>query len=314
VIATVTLNPSLDLTVSVDRLVVDDVIRMKGIRKDPGGKGINVSRVVNTLGGATIAYGFIGGHEGGALSVLLAEEGILTSFIAIEGDTRINIIISEMETGTQTRINAEGPRVKVEDLDRLRSRLWKMGGLYCAAQFMVFAGSIPPGLPRTTYRDLMEEARERGIKPVLDTDGEALKQGVKAKPYMIKPNTYELERLVGRELRNAGDQEIVEAAREVLDMGVEVVAVTRGKKNAVLVTQNKVYLGIPPKVKTVSAVGAGDSFVAAFLLAVLQGKGFAEAFRWGLAAGSATAMTPGTELLNLEDFHRLLPEAVVEEV
>ena len=162
-IATVTLNPSLDLTVAVDRLVVDDVIRMKDIRKDPGGKGINVSRVVNTLGGATIAYGFIGGHEGGALSVLLAEEGILTSFIAIEGDTRINVIISERETGTQTRINAEGPRVKVEDLDRLRSRLWKMGGLYCAAQFMVFAGSIPPGLPKTTYRDLIEEARERGI-------------------------------------------------------------------------------------------------------------------------------------------------------
>ncbi len=313
-IATVTLNPSLDLTVAVDRLVVDDVIRMKEIRKDPGGKGINVSRVVNTLGGATIAYGFIGGHEGGALSVLLAEEGILTSFIAIEGDTRINVIISERETGTQTRINAEGPRVKVEDLDRLRSRLWKMGGLYCAAQFMVFAGSIPPGLPRTTYRDLIEEARERGIKPVLDTDGEALKQGVKAKPYMIKPNTYELERLVGRELRNAGDQEIIQAAREVQATGVEVVAVTRGKRRAVLVTPERVYLGTPPQVKTVSAVGAGDSFLAAFLLAILQGKGFGEAFKWGLAAGSATAMTPGTELLRVEDFQSLLEEARVEEV
>ncbi len=313
-IATVTLNPSLDLTVSVDKLVVDDVIRMKGMRKDPGGKGINVSRVVNTLGGATIAYGFIGGHEGGALSVLLAEEGILTSFIAIEGDTRINVIISELETGTQTRINADGPRVKVEDLDRLRTRLWKMGGLYCAAQFMVFAGSIPPGLTRTVYRDLIEEARDRGIRPVLDTDGEALKHGVKAGPYMIKPNTYELERLVGRELRNAGDEEIIKAAREVVDMGVEVVAVTRGKKNAVLVAGGKVYLGIPPEVKTVSAVGAGDSFLAAFLLALLQGKGFEEAFRWGLAAGSATAMTPGTELLRADDFQRLLAEAVVKEV
>ncbi len=313
-IATVTLNPSLDFTVAVDRLVVDDVIRMKGIRKDPGGKGINVSRVINTLGGATIAYGFIGGHEGGALSVLLAEEGILTSFIAIEGDTRINVIISEGETGTQTRINAEGPRVRVEDLDRLRSRLWKMGGLYCAAQFMVFAGSIPPGLPKTTYRDLIEEARERGIKPVLDTDGDALKHGVKAKPYMIKPNSYELERLVGRELKDAGDQEIIQAAREVQAMGVEVVAVTRGKKSAVLVTPERVYVGIPPQVKTVSAVGAGDSFLAAFLLAILQGKGFGEAFRWGLAAGSATAMTPGTELLKVEDFQRLMEEAVVEEV
>ncbi len=313
-IATVTLNPSLDLTLTVDRLVVDDVIRMRGMRKDPGGKGINVSRVVNTLGGATIAYGFIGGHEGGALSVLLAEEGILTSFVAIDGDTRINVIVSERESGTQTRINAEGPRVKVEDLDKLRERLWKMGGVYCAARFMVFAGSIPPGLPRTTYRDLIEDAQERGIKAVLDADGDALKQGVKAKPFMVKPNTYELERLVGRELKGAGENEVIQAAKEVHELGVEVVAVTRGKGRAVLVTNNKIYMGTPPTIRLVNSVGSGDSFIAAFLLALLHGEGFEEAFRWGLAAGAATAMTPGTELLRVEDFNRLLHEAVVEEV
>jgi len=313
-IATVTLNPSLDLTVTVDRLVVDDVIRMRSMRKDPGGKGINVSRVVNTLGGATIAYGFIGGHEGGVLSVLLAEEGILTSFVAVEGDTRINVIVSERESGTQTRINAEGPRVKVEDLEKLKERLWKMGGTYCAARFMVFAGSIPPGLPKTAYRDLIEDAQDRGIKAVLDTDGDALKYGVRAKPFMVKPNTYELERLVGRDLRNAGDQEIIQAAREVRDMGVEVVAVTRGGGRAVLVTGDRVLLGTPPSVKVVNSVGSGDSFIAAFLLALLHGKGFEEAFQWGLAAGAATAITPGTELLKKEDFYRLIPEAKVEEV
>ena len=313
-IATVTLNPSLDLTVTVDRLVVDDVIRMRSMRKDPGGKGINVSRVVNTLGGATIAYGFIGGHEGGVLSVLLAEEGILTSFVAVEGDTRINVIVSERESGTQTRINAEGPRVKVEDLEKLKERLWKMGGVYCAARFMVFAGSIPPGLPKTAYRDLIEDAQDRGIKAVLDTDGDALKYGVRAKPFMVKPNTYELERLVGRDLRNAGDQEIIQAAKEVRDMGVEVVAVTRGGGRAVLVTGDRVLLGTPPSVKVINSVGSGDSFIAAFLLALLHGKGFEEAFQWGLAAGAATAITPGTELLKKEDFYRLIPEAKVEEV
>ena len=313
-IATVTLNPSLDLTLVVDRLQVDDVIRMRDIRKDPGGKGINVSRVVNTLEGATIAYGFIGGHEGGALSVLLAEEGILTSFVAIEGDTRINVIVSEKESGAQTRINAEGPRVRVEDLDRLRERLWKMGGVYCAARFMVFAGSIPPGLPKTTYRDLIEEAQDRGIKAVLDTDDEALKQGLKAKPFMMKPNTYELERLVGKDLKNAKDKDVVKAAQEVHEMGVEVVAVTRGGGKAVLVAGDKVLLGTPPAVKVVNSVGSGDSFIAAFLLALLQGKGFKTAFQWGLTAGAATAMTPGTELLNKEDFYHLVKDAKVEEV
>lgn len=313
-IATVTLNPSLDLTIEVERLRVDDVIRMRSIEKDPGGKGINVSRVVNTLGGPTVAYGFIGGHEGGELSVLLAEEGILTSFIAVEGSTRINVIISESSTGSQTRINAEGPRVELEDLDRLRKRLWKMGGLYCAAHFMVFAGSIPPGLSKTTYRDLIEEAGEKGIRTVLDTDGSALKYGIRAKPYMIKPNTYELERLVGRELEGAGDEEVIRAALEVCDMGISTVAVTRGSKNAILVAEGKVLVGSPPSVKVVSTVGSGDSFVAAYLLAVLQGKGVAEAFRHGLAAGSATAMTPGTRLLKRGDFESLLDKVVVKEV
>jgi len=313
-IATVTLNPSLDLTLTVDRLVVDDVIRMRNMRKDPGGKGINVSRVVNTLGGATIAYGFIGGHEGGALSVLLAEEGILNSFVAIDGDTRINVIVSDRESGTQTRINAEGPRVKVENLEKLKERLWKMGGAYCAARFMVFAGSIPPGLPKTVYRDLIEDTQDRGIKAVLDTDGDALKYGVRAKPFMVKPNTYELERLVGRDLKGAGDQEIIKAAKEVRDMGVEVVTVTRGGGRAVLVTGDRVLLGTPPSVKVINSVGSGDSFIAAFLLALLHGKGFEEAFQWGLAAGAAAAITPGTELLRKEDFYRLVPDAKVEEV
>ncbi len=313
-IATVTLNPSLDLTLVVDRLVVDDVIRMQDMRKDPGGKGINVSRVVNTLRGATIAYGFIGGHEGGALSVLLAEEGILTSFVAIGGDTRINIIVSERESGTQTRVNAEGPRVKVEDLEKLKERLWKMGGVYCATRFMVFAGSIPPGLPKTTYRDLVEDAQDKGIKAVLDTDGDALKYGVRARPFMLKPNTHELGRLVGRDLKGAGDQEVIQAAGEVRDMGVEVVAVTRGGGRAVLVAGDKVFLGTPPSIKVVNSVGSGDSFIAAFLLARLHGKGFEEAFQWALAAGAATAITPGTELLNREDFCRLIPDAKVEEV
>jgi len=313
-IATVTLNPSLDLTIEVESLVVDDVIRMKNIRKDPGGKGINVSRVINTLGGPTVAYGFIGGHEGGELSVLLAEEGILTSFIAVEGNTRINVIISEASTGSQTRINAEGPKVELGDLDRLRERLWKVGGVYSAIQFMVFAGSLPPGLSKTTYRDLVEEAAERGIKAVLDTDGDALKYGVRAKPYMIKPNTYELERLVGRSLSNASDKEIIEAALEVYKSGVEVVAVTRGGKNAVLVASGKVFVGIPPQVKVVSAVGSGDAFLGAYLLALLRGKDTKEAFSWGLAAGSAAAMTPGTRLLKKEDFKSLLNEVVVKEV
>lgn len=201
-IATVTLNPSLDLNLEVDELKIDDVTRIKNSKLDPGGKGINVSRVVNILGGPTVAYGFIAGREGGQLSLFLAEEGILNSFVALkEGNTRVNVIITERKTGRQTRINAIGPRAEVEDLEALKERITRLGGGICAVSFMVFAGSIPPGLPPTTYRYLIEEVQELGIKAVLDTDGDPLKYGIKAKPYMIKPNTYELERLVGRKLK-----------------------------------------------------------------------------------------------------------------
>ncbi len=306
-IATVTLNPSLDLNLEVDELRIDDVTRIKNSKLDPGGKGINVSRVVNILGGPTVAYGFIAGREGGQLSLFLAEEGILNSFVALkEGNTRVNVIITERGTGRQTRINAIGPRAEVEDLEALKDRITRLGGGICSVSFMVFAGSIPPGLPQTTYRYLIEEVQELGIKAVLDTDGEALKYGVRAKPFMIKPNTYELQRLVGREMKTEDD--VLEAARQLVDTGIEIVAVTRGGKRAFLVSKEFVYYVDPPKIEVVSAVGSGDSFLGAFLLALYKGLGYEEAFRWGVAAGAATAMVPGTGLMRREDFERLLGE------
>ncbi len=309
-IATVTLNPSLDLNLEVDELKIDDVTRIKNTKLDPGGKGINVSRVVNILGGPTVAYGFIAGREGGQLSLFLAEEGILNSFVALkEGNTRVNVIITERKTGRQTRINAMGPRAEVEDLEMLKDRITRLGGGICAVSFMVFAGSVPPGLPKTTYRYLIEEVQQLGIKAVLDADGELLRYGVKAQPFMVKPNTYELQRLVGRELKD--EEDVLEAAREVVDMGVEIVAVTRGGKRAFLVSKEFVYYCDPPEIEVVSAVGSGDSFIGAFLLALYRGKGYEEAFKWGIAAGAATAMVPGTGLMRKEDFEKLLERVEV---
>ncbi len=311
-IATVTLNPALDLNIEVDELKIDDVCRMKSSFLHPGGKGINVSRVINILGGATVAYGFIAGREGGQLSLFLAEEGILNSFIALNtGSTRVNVIITERATGRQTRISAVGPRAEVEDLEKLKDRITRLGGGVCSVSFMVFAGSIPPGLPPTTYRYLIEEVQEIGIKAVLDTDGAPLKYGVKAKPFMIKPNTYELQRLVERELKS--DEEVLEAAKEVRDgLGIEIVAVTRGSKRCFLVGREFIYTALPPKVEAISAVGSGDAFLGAFLLALYWGKGYEEAFKWGIAAGAATAMVPGTGLMKKEDFEKLLKRVEVE--
>lgn len=306
-IATVTLNPAIDHNIEVEEIKVDDVTKIKKSFFQPGGKGINVSRVINILGGPTVAYGFVAGREGGQLSMLLAEEGILSSFIAVHGgSTRVNVIVTEKKSGKQIRMNGEGPRVEVEELEMLKERLLRFGtGGVCALSFMVFAGSIPPGLPKNVYAYLIEEIQSVGIRCVLDADGDALKYGVKAKPFMIKPNTYELERLVEKKVEK--DEDVIEYAQMILDMGVEVVVVTRGGKKAYVVGRDFIYEGTPPSIKVISAVGSGDSFIGAFLFALYQGKTFEEAFRWGMAAGAATACVPGTGLMTKELFEEMLP-------
>ncbi len=313
-IITVTMNPSIDLTVDVDGLKLDDAIHMVGIHRDPGGKGVNVSRVVNTLGGPTIAYGFIGGDEGGNFSLLLAKEGILNSFLAIEEETRINIIINDLKTKTQTRIHARGPQVTLEDLYKLQQQLRRISNPSTTQQYLVLGGSLPQGLPVTAYRDIIEDTKEIGMRTVLDSDGEYLKHGIKGGPFMIKPNTYELERLTGRELMGKPITEFVDAGRWVIDKGVEMVAITRGPRDALLITKEIVLKAKPPKVKVVSPVGAGDSFVGGFLLAMVRNYGLKEALRWGVAAGAAAAMSPSTQLVKREDFEALLPQIAVEEV
>ncbi len=313
-IITVTMNPSIDLTVDVDGLKLDDAIHMVGIHRDPGGKGVNVSRVVNTLGGPTIAYGFIGGDEGGNFSLLLAKEGILNSFLAIEEETRINIIINDLKTKTQTRIHARGPQVILEDLYKLQQQLRRISNPSTTQQYLVLGGSLPQGLPVTAYRDIIEETKEIGMRTVLDSDGEYLKHGIKGGPFMIKPNTYELERLTGRELMGKPITEFVDAGRWVIKKGVEMVAITRGPRDALLVTKETVLKAKPPKVKVVSPVGAGDSFVGGFLLAMVRNYGLKEALRWGVAAGAAAAMSPSTQLVKRGDFETLLPQIAVEEV
>ncbi len=313
-IITITMNPSIDLTVDVRGLKVDDAIHMVGIHRDPGGKGVNVSRVVNTLGGPTIAYGFIGGDEGGNFSLLLAKEGILNSFLAIEEETRINIIINDLEKKTQTRIHARGPQVTLEDLYKLQQQIRRISNPSTTQQYLVLGGSLPQGLPTTAYRDIIEEAKEVGMRTVLDSDGEYLKHGIKGGPFMIKPNTYELERLTGRQLMGKPISDFVEAGREVLERGVEMVAITRGPREALLVTKELVLKAKPPKVKVNSPVGAGDSFVGGFLLAMVRNYGLKEALRWGVAAGAAATISPSTQLVKREDFERLLPQIAVEEV
>ena len=166
-IATVTLNPSLDRTVTVEELVLDEANRWTSLRRDPGGKGINVSRVIYELGGDTVAYGFIGGVEGETIKHLLSQQGVLYDFNPIKGEVRSNFIITDLKTHRQTRIDAPGPYVSGDELQNLVD---KLVFIEPRPEILVFAGSVPPGIPDDIYKRLIETAKLNGVKTVLDSD------------------------------------------------------------------------------------------------------------------------------------------------
>jgi 6-phosphofructokinase 2 len=306
-IATVTLNPSLDKTVTVEGLVIDEANRWTSLRRDPGGKGINVSRVLHELGNETIAYGFIGGIDGQILEHLLGEQGVPHDFTPINGQIRSNFIITNLKTRRQTRIDAPGPHVSRDELEDL---VGKLTHIKPKPDFLVLAGSVPPGVPDDIYTQLIEEAKKHGVKTVLDSDDEWLKEGIKAKPNVIKPNVHETEELLGEKLRD--EAAIIQALRTLVTQGIEVVAISRGKDGIIVANGGKILKVIPPQVEIRSTVGAGDSAVAGLVLKLSQGDGIEEACRLAVAAGTAATLTPGTELCRRQDVERLLPQVKVE--
>ena len=306
-IATVTLNPSLDKIATVEELVVDEANRWTSLRRDPGGKGINVSRVIHELGGETIAYGFIGGINGGTLKHLLQQQGVPFDFTPIKGEIRSNFIITDLKTRRQTRIDAPGPHISKDELGKLIAKITRIKP---KPDFLVFAGSVPPGVPIDIYRQLIEKAKKNGIKTVLDSDEQWLKEGIRAKPNVIKPNVHEAEELLETHLRDQAA--IVEAVKALVNRSIDVVAISRGKYGLIVANGGEILKVTPPQVEIRSTIGAGDSAIAGLVLKLSQGYEIEEASRWAAAAGTAAALTPGTELCRREDVEKLLPQVKVE--
>jgi 6-phosphofructokinase 2 len=308
-IATVTLNPSLDRTITVNGLVIDETNRWISTRLYAGGKGIDVSRAIHEMGGKTVAYGFVGGVAGRTVEILLDEEGVPFSFTPIEQETRTNYIISDTSTGQQTRIDAPGPRISKREFDRFHS---KMRRISPRPTLIVAGGSIPPGLSIETYYDIISEAKGFGIRCMLDSEGKWLEAGVKARPYLVKSNIHETEMLVDREMSD--EPAIVEAARSLVGMGTEIAVISRGKDGIIAATGDEVIKAVPPEVKVKSTVGAGDCLIAGMAIRLARGKQLLEACRLATAMGTACVLTPGTELCHRADVERLLPQIMVWEM
>lgn len=306
-IYTITINPSIDKHITVDRLIKDDAVRVRHMRRDPGGKGINVSRVIKELGGTTKAFGIVGGCTGYMLRDLLQKNQIDFEYVEISGETRINVIITDLSDNTQTRLSSPGPEIRLEDIEKLIALISNANP---KPSFWVLGGSLPPGASVDTYKRLIEYIRIQGGRCVLDTDDEPLRTGIEAKPFMIKPNEYELYRLCGRSAED--EKEVLVSVRELCDDGIDIVVASLGKKGAIIGTKEKVLKVVPPTVKIVSKVGSGDSLIGGILVSLEKGLGLEVSARYGISAGTAAVMTEGTRLCRKEDVEDIFDKVSVE--
>jgi len=307
-IATLTLNPTLDVAFEVERIIPTHKIRGDGERHDPGGGGINVARVFRRLGGDARCYYLAGGATGAALDWLLDQHQLVRTRVPIAGDTRVSTSVFERESGQEYRFVTDGPAVSPEEWQACEALLAE-----AECEYLVASGSLPRGVPADAYARVARIAQERGIRFVLDSSGDGLAAGLAGGGvFLVKPSLGELRKLTGLALED--DAAIAAAAQGIAARGgAQLVAVTMGRDGAVLAdASGAVRLPAIP-VAASSAVGAGDSFLAGMVHALAQGWTATEALRLGQAAGAAAVLTPGTDLARAEDIRRLYAEAAQAE-
>jgi 1-phosphofructokinase len=281
-IYTCTLNPSIDYMVQVPSFHLGSLNRAEQEAKYPGGKGINVSRVLKRLGTESIALGFLGGFTGKFVEDWLASEGIESRFVQVDGDTRINI---KLNTGDETEINGAGPRITLSHLKELFLQLDNMN----EDDLLVLAGSIPPSLPSNLYTEFAKKSMIRNIPFVIDTSGENLLEVLPYKPFLIKPNHHELGDFFHTLITNR--EEAIPYAKQLIERGAQNVIVSMAEKGSLLVTNEQVIFLDVPKGEAINTVGAGDSLVAGFLSEWTRNKDLIRSFKKGAASGSATAFS-----------------------
>jgi 1-phosphofructokinase len=281
-IYTVTLNPSIDFIVRLDHLELGSVNRMTSDDKFAGGKGINVSRILQRLDVDNTATGFIGGFTGRFVADSLVAEGIKTDFVEVSEDTRINV---KIKAGEETEINGAGPKISDEKLEELKSIL---AGL-SSEDTVVFAGSAPSSLGNQVYNTLIPIAKKAGAEVVCDFEGQTLLDSLNYQPLLVKPNNHELADIFGVELNGLAD--IEKYAREILAKGAKNVIISMAGDGALLVTPEAAYFAKPIKGTVKNSVGAGDSMVAGFTGEYVKSGDPVEALKWGVACGTATTFS-----------------------
>ncbi len=309
-IATLTLNPAIDISLAVDRLAPGTKLRCRGGERDPGGGGINVARVIRRLGADVVAVYPAGGPTGTTLQQLVAREGVSSVVAAIAGETREDFTVFEESSGAQYRFVLPGPRL--QDLEWMEC-LKTLANLPVRPAVICASGSLPPGAPDDFYARVGQIAEGWCARFVLDASGPALKAALDTHIHLIKPNLTEMCELAGAPLDDEGS--LVRAGHELIARGrIEAVALTLGADGALLITADGAWRAKAPAVTAISSVGAGDSFLGAMIWAHSSGRSLLDAFRYGVAAGAAAVMSAGTELAGAAGTHRLADQVEIEAV
>lgn len=305
-IATLTLNPCIDRTVTVKGFRYGETNRVTGVRSDICGKGINVSAALKNLGVESMCLGFSYKEDFGRIESFLSSLDLFHDFVYVDGRLRTNIKIFDSLTKTLTEINENGIPVTEDAVSAIVEKIEEM---FDRISVLVLNGSVPPGVPENIYRILIEKAEKKGILTILDTSGSLLREGIKGKPYIVKPNKEELEELFGKKFTD--EKDILVAADQILAQGVRYVCISMGKEGAFLISKEKALFASALQLEVKGIQGAGDSLVAGMCVALEEGKDMEAMLEYAVAAAGGSLLREGTQLCRKQDFRKLLNEVEV---
>lgn len=308
-ILTVTMNAAIDKRYVVEGAKTGEVNRVKECAYTPGGKGLNVSKPAAIAGARVVATGFVGGHSGAYIEDSLKPFGIESAFYHMKEESRSCINIWDTVTKVQTEFLEPGFTVEKEDFEGF---VRKFEGLVKEASVVSMSGSVPRGLDETAYPRLVRLVKDAGKKVILDTSGRLLAEGIKACPYMIKPNIDEIRMLTGKQCDR--EEDIIRAAQEIHEAGVALVAVSLGADGSVAVSDEGIYRAYVPKISAVNTVGCGDTMIAGFALGISEGLSVENTIKKASAMSAAAALREETGFFVREDMERILPQIEIEKL
>jgi len=307
-IVTLTVNPALDRTLSVDRLAFEDRAYIESRSESPGGRGINAACVIHSFGGQPLAIFPSGGKNGKCFEELLCVYGYATVAVPAGHEIRTNLTITDRQ-GLTVSVNERGPQLGKAEVDRLEKAVQKS---LDGAAWLMLCGSLPPGVPSDFYARLIAMARRKKVKTLLDTDGDALREGIEAAPTAVAPNQQEAERLLNRALVTRNH--FLEAVARIRAMGPETVVLSLGSRGAMGAIEGAIVEALPPRVEVLCPIGAGDALAAAFVWAMERKDEFTDALRWGVATGTASATLPGLRLASLDQAKEIYRQVEVRRI